>query len=75
MGLIHTRASKKRDKAEAKLATTETKALKRQTAAAEAEQKSEQRAAHVAAYLAGDYPKWRLTPMENVMLREAQKES
>jgi hypothetical protein len=29
----------------------------------------------VAASLAGDYPKWRLTPMENVMLRAAQKDS
>lgn len=75
MGLIHTRASKKRDKAEAKRAATETKALKSQIATAEAEQKSEQRAVHVAAYLAGDYPKWRLTPMENAMLREAQKDS
>jgi hypothetical protein len=34
MGLIHSRASKKRDKAEAELAATETKALKSQTAAA-----------------------------------------
>lgn len=74
MGLIHSRAAKKRDKAQAGLAKAEAKAIKGQASATEAEQKAELRAAHVQAHLDGTYPKWRLTPMENVMLKAAQKE-
>ena len=58
--------------AEAKLAKAQAKALKRGTKPAPARQDTA--AEHVQAYLDGNYPKWRLTTGELLLLRKARKE-
>ena len=66
MGLIHSRAAKQNNKAQAKLATQEAKTIK-------ADREGDAASRHVDAYFDGRLPKWRLTTGELLTVRRMEK--